>query len=226
MSEVSAIVSAYYAEKFLKGRLENLLQQTKRPEILVVCTKNSVEEKIAKAFTDPEVRVIVTDGIPGIYEAWNIGIRAASSDFLTNANSDDRLRPNALEIMAATLRKMKKFAVVYGNQEIVEKLDGNPIGIFEWAEGGLDELLKGCFLGPMPMWRKSLHTKYGYFDESFKVAGDYEFWLRLAAKGEMFYHINAPVGTYLQRKDSAEHRESMRALWETARARAMHRKEE
>jgi hypothetical protein len=34
------------------------------------------------------------------------------------------------------------------------------------------ELLRRCYVGPQPMWRKRLHTRYGYFDESFEVTGD------------------------------------------------------
>ena len=45
--KAAAIVSAYYCEKYLEGRLENLLAQTERPRIVVVALQNSPEQAIA-----------------------------------------------------------------------------------------------------------------------------------------------------------------------------------
>jgi len=47
---VTAIVSAYYSKMFLKKRMDNLMYQITRPEIVVVCQKGSLEEAIAKTY--------------------------------------------------------------------------------------------------------------------------------------------------------------------------------
>ena len=49
-----------------------------------------------------------------------------------------------------------------------------------------------------PVWRKYLHEEYGYFDEQYFSAGDYDMWLRAACKGELFIKINGrePLGLY------------------------------
>jgi hypothetical protein len=41
-----------------------------------------------------------------------------------------------------------------------------------------------------------MHEKYGYFDEKYKSAGDWEMWLRSAFEGSKFMKINAPLGVY------------------------------
>lgn len=219
---VTAIISAYYAEQYLAGRIDNLLGQTLVPEIIVVCQKGSQEGYIATFpyWHNKQVEIIETEGIPTIYAAWNLALAQAQGEFVTNANCDDRLRPNALEILAHELATHPRYAVAYGDQEIVEKLDGPVAGKYEWIEGGYPELMRGCFMGPMPMWRRSLHDTYGVFDDSMHIAGDYEFWCRIASHGERFFHIRGVVGTYLKRENSAEHREPLRAAWETARIRA------
>lgn len=237
--KVSAIISAYYAEEFLEGRIRNLLDQTMVPQIVVVCQMGSEEERIAnrmlpRDYSDddpgpyPE-KIITTSGIPTIYQAWNLGIDAADGEYLTSANSDDRLRDDAIEVLAGELDR-RRHAVVYPDVDVVADLDGGFEGAerihrFEWAEGGLDELLEGCFLGPCPMWRADLHSKHGLFDPTYKSAGDYEFWLRLAAGGERFYHCRDVLGIYLYRDDGAENREKNLTIWETARARAAYRKD-
>jgi glycosyltransferase involved in cell wall biosynthesis len=86
-------------------------------------------------------------------------------------------------------------AVTLNENETLESAD--IIGYFRWPDYNPKLLFKVCYVGPQPMWRKSLHDRYGYFDPMFKSAGDYEFWLRLAAKNEKFYHLPECLGLYL-----------------------------
>ena len=53
-----------------------------------------------------------------------------------------------------------------------------------------------CLPGCMPLWKKSLHEKAGFFNENYKHAGDWEMWLRAAAKGSKFKKINDILGLY------------------------------
>ena len=48
----------------------------------------------------------------------------------------------------------------------------------------------------MPLWRKSLHEKNGYFNEKYTSAGDLEFWLRCIRNGSTFKRIPEILGTY------------------------------
>jgi glycosyltransferase involved in cell wall biosynthesis len=221
MAKVSAIVSAYYAEPFIEGRLANLLEQDPQPEVIVICQTGSAEHQAAMKH---ECVIVETEDIPTIYRAWNMGIAAATGKYLTNANSDDRLYPGALKRCADILDANLGHDVVYFNVDIVEEIGGEAVQRFEWNEGDFDVLLRGCFVGPMPVWRRSLHATFGGFDEEMHVAGDYEFWLRIAARRRKFYHLREVWGAYTRRKGSAEHRESIRTTWETARARSRYRK--
>lgn len=217
MAKVSAIVSAYFAADYIEGRIENLLAQDPKPEVIVICAAGSEEARIVACRKD--VVAIYTPDNPTIYAAWNIAIQAATGDYVTNANSDDRLYPGALKLLARVLDESDA-AVAYADTDIVREIGGDPVNRHEWIDGDFEILKQVCFIGPMPMWRRSLHQKYGYFDRTMKSAGDYEFWLRLASQGETFKHIPRAIGAYLKRRDSAERREPLRTLWETARARS------
>ena len=222
MSRVTAIISAYYAEPYLEGRIDNLLEQDERPRIVAVCQEGSAEQRILDQHKG--ITTILTPDIPSVYQAWNMGIKAATTPYITNANSDDRLYPGALRKMADVLDKESTYGVVYSDIDITDKIDGGVVSRFQWMEGGLKELLRGCFLGPMPMWRKKLHNRFGYFDESYVSAADYEFWLRIANGGVKFYHVRGdPLGVYLKRQNSVEHREPLRSLWEANNIRMKYR---
>ena len=220
---VTAIISAYFATEFLQGRIENLLHQDPRPEIIVVCQVISPEWKIATDFS--QVKIAGTIDIPTIYQAWNLAIENATGEYITNANSDDRLYPGALKYLAEALDHNPSLGVVYANADIVEEIGGAPFSRMELMEGGFDDLLMQCFIGPMPMWRKELHESHGLFDAKMHSAGDYEFWLRLMKAGVQFQHVRRTIGAYLWRVDSAERRQRVRTLWESARARSRYREE-
>lgn len=233
MPKVSCIVSAYYAEKFLEGRLQNLAEQEVEGghEVIVVCQKDSPEFKIVRdwVMTDGNMPVVprYTDDIPTVYEAWNLGIEVADGEFVTNCNSDDHHYPGALQTLATALDSHPGYGVAYFDVDRVKgKLEGEVFDTFRWAEGGLPELLRGCFIGPMPMWRKSLHDKYGLFDGKYKSAGDYEFWMRLAFNGVQFYHVRSkPLGLHLEHEQALEHRHVNLSIIEQARAKRPYRKE-
>jgi glycosyltransferase involved in cell wall biosynthesis len=216
---VSAIVSVYNCERFIEGCLQDLEEQTIANTIEIVVINSGSqqnEEAIIRRFQEKfnNIFYIKTEKRETIYKAWNRGIKVATGQYITNANADDRHRRDALEVMADVLEKNGDVGLVYANSIVThnenESFDRHvPMRYIDRATPEPDPsgalLLKGCFVGPQPMWRKSIHEKIGFFDENFDIVGDYEFWLR-AAEQFHFRHINEYLGLYLNDPNSAEHR--------------------
>jgi hypothetical protein len=60
-----------------------------------------------------------------------------------------------------------------------------------------------CILGPMPIWKKSLHFAHGYFDESeYGPSADYGMWCKLKTSGAKFGLYKVPLVYYLRVIDS------------------------
>ena len=226
---VTAIVSTYKAERYLRGCLEDLEAQTiaDRLEIIVVDSGSPQNERAIVAEFQERYDNILSVRTPrreGVYAAWNRGIKLASGKYVTNANTDDRHRRDALERMASVLEARPEVALVYANAYITETPNETfdqhtRVGAFRWHDFDPALLREMCFVGPQPMWRRSLHARYGYFDESFESAGDWEFWLRLA-QGETFYHLDEFLGLYLRSPEGIEHGDPARAAREAERVRA------
>ncbi len=224
--KVSAIVSVYAAEVFMQGCLEDLTAQSlyKKGEMEIVvinsCSPQN-EEKIVHAFQKnySHIKYLRTDTRETIYQAWNRGIKIASGKYITNANADDRHRQDALELLANHLDENPNVVLVYGDQIITETENEDfshysPVGVFQWPEFDRNYLLKVCCTGSQPMWRKSVHSEYGFFDETLQIAGDYEFWLRISQK-YCFKHVPEYLGLYLRSPQSAEYRNRKLTLHET-----------
>ena len=55
-----------------------------------------------------------------------------------------------------------------------------------------------CLPGPMPLWKKSIHDKCGFFDdENCNFADDWDMWLRAVNNNCEFKKVNETVGLYL-----------------------------
>lgn len=208
MVRVSAIVSCYNSERFLRGRIEDLLAQT-------LYRKGELEIIVVNAGSEQGERYIVRDYLgcvtyieslrEPIYTSWNRGITISKSEYITNANADDRLRSDALEVMAKALDDNPDVALVYADAFVVSNENarwGEPCvlsdklpyhGRLKWPDFDPKLLLQGYYGGPNPMWRRTLHSEFGMFDDSFQLGGDYEFSLRIAAHGARFLHLAYPL---------------------------------
>lgn len=59
----------------------------------------------------------------------------------------------------------------------------------------------------MPVWRKSLHERYGYFDEkTYGTSADWAFWLKCSKAGERFLFDDGAFGRYFLNPDSHNRR--------------------
>lgn len=219
--KVSCLLSAYYGADFLKRRMDNLLSQRGVEfEILVACAEGSREQEILQEYDYESIILLqVTEDVPTLYATWNELISVASGEYFTNTNSDDILYPGALEFLAEALDKNPKEDIVYANSDIINKVNGDPVNRHLWPQGTFFDLVHGCFIGPMPMWRKSLHSKYGLFDAEMFSSGDYEFWLRVTKEGAGMLHLERVIGAYLARQ-GLEKKYPVLTVIETARARS------
>ena len=79
-----------------------------------------------------------------------------------------------------------------------EYIDNSFKEIYPYLPHSFENLLKNNSPHCMPLWKKDLHKKFGYFDESYKTAADGDFWLRCAAGGAIIEMVNHPVGLYYE----------------------------
>jgi glycosyltransferase involved in cell wall biosynthesis len=205
---VSAIISTYNAEKFIKGKIVDLLEQTiaNKIEIIIVNSGSQQnEEEILKDFlTYSNIYYIKTEERETVYKAWNRGVKISKGLFITNANTDDRLRKDALEILSSSLIKNPDVALVYADQyyssvpnKSFEKVtrNGKP-KLYSFPDYNYFHQLDRCLVCSQPMWRASLHFEDNiWFDERFEILGDYDFDLKVSQKYKLL-HIAESLGVF------------------------------
>jgi glycosyltransferase involved in cell wall biosynthesis len=205
--KVSIITSIFKGDAYIEHFLADITRQTIFNQcelILINANSPGKEELVIRPYLKkyPNIIYIKLAQDPGLYGVWNIGIARATADFITNANLDDCRKPTCLAEHAEFLEKNSTIDVVFSNYYVTNKshesfeknthfMIGSP------HEVGVDTYsIYECGFGPQPMWRKSLHARYGYFDEQFAIAGDWEFAIRILLKGARFKKIPGISGVY------------------------------
>jgi len=203
---VSALVSTYNSEKFIRGKIEDLLLQSIADELEIIVVNSSSlqnEDAIIKEYLSDHqnIKYIHTKERETIYKAWNRGIAIAKGKYITNSNTDDRLRSDAFEIMAGYLDANPDTMLVYADQVLTtfenqkfNEVKGNKI--IKFPSYTHFKQLERCIVGSQPMWRASLHTVDNiWFNDKYEVCGDHEFELKISEKYKIT-HLNQLLGTF------------------------------
>lgn len=199
LPKVSIITSVYDGDEYIESFLEDITRQTifKDKCELIIINANSPgdEEKVILQYKEKYPDNIVYKKLkkdPGIYGVWNMGVELSTGEYLTNANLDDRKSPNSLEKHAKELFLNEKVDLVYADMAITdvanEVWENNTSSgkKYTFPQFSFENLKMVNMPHASPMWRSSVHEKYGLFDDSFNSAGDWEMWLRAASQGSQF----------------------------------------
>jgi len=210
----SALLSTYNSERFIRGRLDDLINQTlgRRLEIVIVNSGSQQnEDAIIQEFMgrhDNITYLHTREREPGVV-AINRAIRMARGTYLAFANADDRYRADALATFARVLDARPEFGAAYADSAITlvenETFEHTTAATrFSWPDFTLRQLLRSDCFGPQYVWRASLHASIGDYDETYPAACDYEFVIR-AAWRHGAVHVHDTLGLYLNNPQSSEH---------------------
>ena len=157
---------------------------------------------------------VISEPDRGIYDAMNKGIALSTGDVIGILNADDLYAPWAIATVTETADAHPECGVFYGRVAIID------VALRKWTvysqSPGNHELLPNNMSIPHPTTfvRKSLYERHGLFDESYAIAGDWDFMLRLYRAGERFCFIdkvlaafdNAGISSIPSRRLAAENR--------------------
>lgn len=233
--KVSLVTSLFRGGTFLEGYLDNAAHSAWLADgevILVDANCNGVDAPRIEAWFKrrPELRrfftVIELDQDPGLYACWQLAIERARAPCVGNANLDDRRSPQHTRLLVQALEAHPEVAGTAGSISAVYReatgdwfeLLPNEVWFDYLGERsfGFDDLYRRTEDGSicshnimhcMPVWRKSLHSRYGFFDEGrYGTSADWAFWLKCAQAGERFWLEPQAYGRYFVNPDSHNRR--------------------
>lgn len=213
---VAIIMRSRNRSLLLDRALRDVLQQTVTDWTLVV-----VNDGGDRAEVDPvvdryrlqlgdRVQVIHHEAARGMEAASNAGIRASDSEFITIHDDDDEWHPEFLERTLAYLAHHDDAGVAVRTELVYERI----------TDGTIEEISREIFQPQLQsitlfdtlrhnrcvpislLYRRSVHDRIGFYDESLSVVGDWEFQLRLLQQHTLAFLSEEPLAFWNQRRDA------------------------
>lgn len=163
--------------------MKSVLNQTHKEVELILVDGNSSDKTLEiiklyeQKFKDEgKGYVWISEKDDGIYDAWNKGVKLANGDWIGFLGSDDRYKPNALELYNEVIERSPDLDFISSriiqvkNGKFVRELNG------KWKWQDFKNYMCLSHIGALHS--KSYFERYGGFNTAFKIAGDYELLLR------------------------------------------------
>lgn len=207
---ITILTAFYKSADLVQSKIQNLQKQTIFNECTIVilnCQNLEGEREQYREFLENNHNVIEIfyENHIRLYPTWDDGIKATKSEFICNSNADDMWHPQYLEKCRKYLYMHQNIACV--SSKILLTYTKNQIDHNSWKHE--HTLPKGTYpqttAGPCPVWRRSLHDKYGYFG-NYRTIGDAKMWEKWHAGNEKFGYIDEALVLYYASGMSLERR--------------------
>jgi len=126
----------------------------------------------------------------GMYNAINKGLAMTTGEVVAYVNSDDLYLPYSVEVAVEALSGGPD--MVFGDLGVLTR-ERDPVGFYPqfYRDFDLNHYTHFATLAqPTVFWTRSLMQRTGTFDESYRLLGDCEYWLRAAVKGARITHLD------------------------------------
>ncbi len=177
-NKVSVIISVLNARKVLESCIISILNQDYKDFELIIVDGGSTDGtvKILMNYAD-KITFWISEKDTGIYNAWNKALAHASGEWICFIGSDDILLPGSLTKLMA---KTECPAVNFVSSRVMMVNDGGEefgsIGK-SWNFQNLSRGLGVVHCGALH--HHTLFNEYGLFDDTYQIAGDFEFMVRV-----------------------------------------------
>jgi glycosyltransferase involved in cell wall biosynthesis len=202
---ISVIVAVYNGAKTLQRCIDSVSDQTYPDKELIIVDGGSTDGTIDVLMANNnKITYWVSEPDNGIYNAWNKALDHVNGDWIYFLGSDDYLwKSNVFEEILPHLIKAESehIRLVYGQVARVTKndeiccIEGDS---WDYTRRGIVSDGICTFTHQGMFHHRSLFETYGKFDESFRIAGDYELLIRAFKEGGAALFINGLIVAGMQ----------------------------
>jgi glycosyltransferase involved in cell wall biosynthesis len=212
MAQICVVIPAYNAEAFLQQSIESVLTQTYTNWQLVIVDDGSKDQTyaLAQTYAQRDQRIqAMTHANAGVSATRNHGASYAANDtrFILFLDADDYLHPHALQTLIQLLEQNLSAVAAYGLAHYVNFEGETIVHDISQAFGFVRRRVDGRQMRPtsdtepttfaeLVIWpviatpgqllvRFPLYQQLNGYDTSSNVSEDWDFWLRLAALGDI-----------------------------------------
>jgi glycosyltransferase involved in cell wall biosynthesis len=217
-SDITVVIPCFNHGRFLLESVDRALGQHGGPPQVIVVDDGSTDGETVRALegVPSEVKVIRQQNA-GVAAARNAGFENSDSDLLLMVDADDRLTPDALEVLRPPLEANPDVGYCYG----LMKLIGAWSGVLRFPDFDPYILLHRSIAGAqLGLVRRRCWEDAGGFDSAIDGYEDWDFCLSALERGWRGLQINRVTHEYRkhERSGEEEHRRRYRHVYRQLRA--------
>ncbi len=190
---VSVITVCKNSQATIEKNIKSVVEQNyKNIEYIIIDGDSQDETKKIIAKYSQFINKFISEPDSGLYEAMNKGVRLATGDFIYFLNSDDYLLDReVIQDVVTFIAEHPASDFFYGDVE--HRSIYGEVFLYKspLPENLQEEMIYGCAIPqPASFFKADLFSKLGFFNESYKIASDYEWFTRLiqAENTEISYY--------------------------------------
>jgi len=223
---ITIIIAVFNGSQTLQQCIDSVTKQSYPNKQLIIIDGGSTDGtvKLLQA-NNHGINYWLSESDKGIYNAWNKGLLKAEGEWICFLGADDYfLDDKVLEHMSKSLEKLPADIRVAYAQIMLISENGQELYLLGEAWQKVKQRFKQLMSIPHPgtMHRRDLFEQHGYFDESFRIVGDYELLLRELKTADAAYIPNMVSVGMLQGGISSNPQNALLQLYEVRRAQQKH----
>jgi glycosyltransferase involved in cell wall biosynthesis len=202
---VSVVIPFYNAGKYILEAVDSVEKYHDRSTVEIIIVNDGSTEaeslRILERIRLERGYQIIHQTNRGPAAARNTGIRASRGCYVLLLDSDNKIRTRYISAGIELLDRDATVGVVHGNAAFFGVSDKPR---FTPRPFDLQAIILGNYIDNCTVIRKSAWAEVGEFDEARILIGheDWEFWIRMGAKGWKFRHVDETLFDYRVRPDS------------------------
>ncbi len=186
--KISLITPSYNSAATIAHTIESIIAQNYADLEYLIIDGGSKDDtaQIVASYQDRIKINFISEPDQGIYDAMNKGIKMASGEVIGILNSDDIFYDGNVLSSVANAFADEKIDVVYGDIKYFSDDINKTKRYWKTGEYQIGKLNNGWIIPhPALFVRKSVYERCGLYNIDFKIAGDYEFILRILKKYQL-----------------------------------------
>jgi glycosyltransferase involved in cell wall biosynthesis len=216
--DITVVIPCFNHGRFLLESVERALGQHGGPPKVMVVDDGSKDEETIRALEEVPAGVeVIRQENAGVAAARNAGFEHSDSELLLMVDADDRLTPDALDVLRPPLEANPDVGYCYG----LMKLIGAWSGVLRFPDFDPYILLYRSIAGAqLGLVRRRCWEDAGGFDPAIDGYEDWDFCLSALEKGWRGLQINQVTHEYRkhERSGNEEHRRRYRHVYRQIRA--------
>lgn len=209
--KLTVCIPSYNLAEFIGKTIESVQAQTFKDWELLIEDDGSTDDSVTvieKYLADSRISLFKKEKNEGQNRTTNNLIHRAKGEYICLLPADDVIVPDKFQKQIDYLDSHLECGIVFGYPDFMDHND-NPIRFVDETVKTVENMPKeswqkrfmvgNCLFIATSMYRRELHEKLGYIDESYNILADLDWYCRIVAENEL--HIIKETLAHVRMRD-------------------------